>query len=155
MTTWDDTLEDERRRWVLVFFDGLPSDGDPLDQIRVMKGMFLLSQHPDHPIHQQQMYEFEPYDWGPFDSTVYRDLDVLQVRGFLTAHRAPKSSQIRYGLTAAGEIEAARFRQSQPDALIALVDAVRLRVVSQTFRALLTDIYEAFPDYAVKSLLRR
>ena len=46
-----------------------------------MKGCFLVSERGARP--WRSLFQFRPYDYGPFDSDVYRSRDALISRGFL------------------------------------------------------------------------
>src|SRR3712207_1481614 len=88
-----------RQQWLLLF---LGADGGTfeVDQVRAMKGLFLLSQEPNHPT--AGLYRFDPYDYGPFDSRVYRDLDTLRLEGLATVKICPGSTKRVYRLTEEG-----------------------------------------------------
>jgi hypothetical protein len=88
-----------RADWILLFL-GSDAGPYPSDQVRVMKGLFLLSQDPAHPLNSQ--YRFEAYDYGPFDAMVYRDLDSLQLEGLISVQRWAESTRKTYGLTDRG-----------------------------------------------------
>jgi hypothetical protein len=70
----------DRRDWLLLFI-GAPGGPYSTDQIRVMKGMFLVSK--EGPDDLRDLYNFEPYDYGPFDTTIYHDLDTLELEGLI------------------------------------------------------------------------
>jgi uncharacterized protein YwgA len=45
---------------------------EPLDRIRVQKGVFLLEQRG--PSSWRSLYTFSPYDWGPFSRDLAQEL---------------------------------------------------------------------------------
>jgi hypothetical protein len=51
------------------------------DPIRLMKGAFLVAQRG--PTEWRDFFDFEPYSYGPFDSSVYVMRDNLLARGLL------------------------------------------------------------------------
>lgn len=141
----------ERKDW-LVLFLGLPAESYPVDQIRVMKGMFLWSK--EGPQEAQQLYRFEPYNYGPFDTTVYRDLDVLESEGLIGVESYVGNRQRRYFLTPAGEQRASQLSaRVLPKAMAKLRD-IKRHVTSLPFADLLKSIYQRYPDYAVNSVAR-
>ncbi len=140
-----------RQDWLLLFL-GAQGGQYPTDQIRVMKGMFLLDRSAGHPVHD--LYHFDAYDYGPFDSAVYRDLDVLQLQGLVHVSRHIGSSRRTYELTDAGWEKFAALAEATPPALFALVQDAKTRVTSLGFEELLEQIYEKYPDYAEKSVAR-
>lgn len=141
-----------RRGWLLLFL-GVDGGTHGTDQIRVMKGPFLLSQTAGQPV--QNLYRFEPYDFGPFDSSVYRDLDALQLEGPVDVEARLGSSRKTYRLTEAGK---ERFVALVPTVAdidaeeLALIRAAKHRVTSLDFDELLAQIYEEYPSYAVQSI---
>jgi uncharacterized protein len=140
-----------RRQWLLLFI-GAVGGAYPLDQIRIMKGMFLIDQTPGHPA--SGMYRFDPYDYGPFDSDVYRDLDALEVDGLVEVHRSRGSNRRTYSLTDSGRSTFRELVNGIPKNEYESVEAVKLRVTSLGFEALLHEIYREFPTYAVNSRAR-
>ena len=140
-----------RQGWLLLFL-GAPGGKYPVDQIRVMKGMFLLSRTQGHPT--QELYRFEPYDYGPFDARVYRDLDLLQLEDMIRVTRLAGSSQKRYELTDAGQREFALLEQTLPAQHVEEVRKVKKLVTDLSFDDLLKKIYTSFPEFAVNSVAR-
>ncbi len=140
-----------RQDWLLLFL-GAEGGQHLTDQIRVMKGMFLLDRSAGHPA--QELYQFDAYAYGPFDSAVYRDLDALQLQGLVHVTRHMGSSRRTYELTDAGRERFAELVESTPPAQFALVQDAKVRVTSLGFEELLEQIYEEYPDYAEKSVAR-
>lgn len=139
----------ERREWVL-FFLGQPSGPFPADQIRVMKGLFLLSQRlPDE---AGRTFSFQPYSYGPFDKGVYDELDELEAEGLVRAVRSTGSTRRSYDLTQAGvEIFNALLNSvTRQEARVAA--ETKEQVTSQTFTALLKSVYSEFPEFSVNSI---
>lgn len=141
----------ERRDWLLLFL-GADSGNFPTDQIRIMKGMFLLDQLSDHPA--SGLYRFEPFDYGPFDSSVYRDLDELQLAGFIEVGRRADSTRRSYALTASGWDRYSILKARCSPADFQAVGETKLHVTSLGFSALVKEIYDAFPTFAVLSVAR-
>src|SRR2546426_11848870 len=65
-----------RQELLLTFLAAGP---EPMDPIRIVKGMFIFGQEvPRAWLRGAELYTFEPYNWGPFSSDIYRDLDALR-----------------------------------------------------------------------------
>jgi DNA-binding PadR family transcriptional regulator len=138
-----------RQQWLMLL---LGADGGPfdVDQVRAMKGMFLLSRRPGHPA--SALYRFDQSDYGPFDFNVYRDLDALRIDGLVHAESIPGSSRRLYRLTDAGcEQFDSLVEQVAPDELAAVAE-VKRHVTALTFRSLLSDIYARFPEFRERSM---
>ena len=73
--------------------------------VQVQKMFFLLDENIAGDM-GGKLFSFEPYDYGPFDKAVYRELDSLSERGYVSVSRwGPSAGDRRYLLTAAGEAE--------------------------------------------------
>jgi DNA-binding PadR family transcriptional regulator len=134
-----------RHAWLLLFLGAEPNTS-PLDQVRVMKGLFLLSRTEGHPT--QALYRFQPWDSGPVDAGVHRDLDALQLAGLLRVTRFPGLVRRLYELTDAGRSRFAALAAATPDAELAAVLAAKRRVSSGGLREMLAQLAAEYPEYA-------
>jgi uncharacterized protein len=123
----------------------------PLDPIRLMKGAFLAWQQG--PSEWANLFDFEPYDYGPFDLSVYRSRDDLIRRGFLGAARQGRYD--RYWVTAAGAQRTAQLKQTQPNEVVDFLHRVGAFVTSRSFADLLREIYATFPKFAERSVFNQ
>ncbi|HEX4806730.1 MAG TPA: hypothetical protein VFU94_12595 [Conexibacter sp.] len=144
-----------RRDWLmlLISYEGAPRGLDP---VRLQKGMFLFSQETDVP--PAEKYDFRPYSYGPMSRNVYEDLDALVERGLVERVPVEGQSWSRFKPTesgiARGRELVARAMKERPQAARHLYDVKRF-VASRTFAALLENVYDRYPDYAVNSIFRR
>jgi hypothetical protein len=125
------------------------TESEPLDRIRMQKGIFLLEMKG--PTAWQQFYKFSPYDWGPFSRALMGDLDLLVNSALLEKRPVPNARYHSYGTTTRGEKKAGELWAglSQPERVF--ISAVRHFVTSRSFSRLLRDIYAEFPAFAVRS----
>ena len=65
----------ERRDWNLLVLAA--AGGDALTPVQLQKSLFLLGRTLPDTIIGEQFYRFEPYNYGPFDSSVYTDASIL------------------------------------------------------------------------------
>jgi hypothetical protein len=124
-----------------------PYDFDP---IRLMKACFLVSQQGRQA--WRGLFNFEPYDYGPFDRSVYVARDVLLASGMLQEARRgryPTYSPTEQGNARVGEIATAI---GEHDAH--WLAGIGSYVTSKSFSRLLDEVYAAFPAYAVRSVAR-
>lgn len=136
----------------LLLFLAAPSGRYPTDQVRVMKGMFLLSQ--EGPDALKGVYDFRPYSYGPFATAVYHDLDRLESRNLVRCEMRLGTNQRLYELTDDGRRAAEELEVlAAPDELAAIHDTKRI-VSDQSFTELLRYVYERHPEYAVNSRAR-
>jgi len=137
----------DRRDWLLLFL-GAPGGPYPTDQIRVMKAMFLVSK--EGPDDLRDLYSFEPYDYGPFDTTIYHDLDALEEAQLISSETLGTSRRI-YRLTRKGVDRTAAIEGEAGGAALDFIRRTKRTVTSLSFLDLLRSVYEKYPDYAVRS----
>ena len=143
----------DRHDWLLLLLDksALGLDGPTkLDPVRIQKGMFLLSKVGPAP----GLYEFRPYHWGPFSRDVYSDLNMLQARGLVKSLRVPGQSWSTYTVTPLGESRAMQIGEQLDPGQVEWVRKLRLFLTTRSFKKLLTDVYNQFPEFASKSRLQ-
>lgn len=139
----------DRQDIMLLIADG--ANGPfPLDPIRLMKGCFIVDQIG--PAEWKGLFAFEPYDYGPFDSSVYRARDDLVGKDLLLRHPAGRYSQ--YEISEAGRKRAAMLASSIDKPTADWLRSIGRWVTSKSFTELLREIYARFPDYATKSIAR-
>ncbi len=141
----------ERTDWLLLFI-GLPGGHYDTDQLRVMKGLFLLGQ--EGPQELRDLYNFAPYDFGPFDAGIYRDLDVLEAQNLITVDEVPGTSKRLYRVTPDGKQRIDALITSLSHATAQKVQEVKMYVTSRSFIDLLREVYAKYPAYAVNSVAR-
>lgn len=136
---------------MLLMADG--ADGKfPLDPIRLMKGCFLVSQIGR--AEWQALFAFEPYDYGPFDASVYRARDALLAKGLIDEEELGRYSE--YSITEHGREQVAKLVSSgeTPQEDADWFRSIGRWVTSKSFNELLREIYEQFPGYATRSIAR-
>jgi uncharacterized protein len=136
----------------LLVFVALPGGAFPTDRIRVMKGMFLLSQ--EGPADLRDLYTFEPYSYGPFNKLLYQHLDALEGAGLIQVERAV-SGQICYAATIRGRERARQIWNELADDARRSIHGIKQLVTSRAFTSLLQYVYERYPKYAIRSVARR
>ena len=136
--------------WLLLLLDrvALGADGpDELDPVRLQKGMFLLSKRGP----ARGIYDFRAYDWGPFSSTIYADLATLTAAGELEESRVPGRTWSTYHVTRRGHEKAQALTTQVSPASVEWLKQAREFLTTRSFGDLLREIYDLYPDYAVKS----
>lgn len=139
-----------RLEYVLLFI-GLPAGTYHTDQLRVMKGMFLFDQEGPVPA----LYSFSSYDYGPFDTDVYSDLQRLEGSGLVAEELVPGTNRRVFSLTSQGRAAMLKISAETPAAALTSLKNIKLLVTSLSFRALLEAVYRKYPAYASRSLFRR
>src|SRR5687768_887061 len=118
--------------------------------------MFLLAEEAGLP--RRERYRFVAYNYGPMSRGLYRGLRDLVRAGLVERRGAPGLGWSRYAATPAGVARAAELEAAMGARARARLDrlhAIRARIGGQSFGALLTDVYERYPQYATRSVFRR
>jgi hypothetical protein len=134
---------------LLLIADGATGRFD-LDPIRLMKGGFLAWQQG--PEEWKNLFAVRAYDYGPFDSRLYRVRDDLIERALLNVTR--KGRYDSYELTDEGRVRVAELAQREP-AHADYLRRVGAWVTSLSFSDLLAEIYGAFPEFATNSVFNK
>lgn len=137
------------RSSLLLAFLACPSDGHEVDQIRIMKGMFLLSK--EGPPEVRDLFAFQPYYYGPFDKRVYADLDALESAGLVASEQFPGQNRRIFRTTPAGERRAREVEAALPPEVATKVREVKRLATSMSFLQLLRYVYDRHPAYAARS----
>ena len=137
-----------RQDWLLLAL--AHRKGLPMTPVQIQKTMFLMSAEAKQHV-GGGFYKFIPYNYGPFDSDVYSDLDLLELHG-LVASAATSRGWKTYavtpaGLTASGSIEPAADARA-----VGYLKQVVDWVCSLSFPALLRAIYAKYPKYKANSV---
>lgn len=140
-----------RKHWTLLALAS--AEGRPLSPVQLQKSLFLLGREmagdvgPDY-------YQFEPYNYGPFDLEVYRDAERLAREGLVAIDT---NSYLRYneyratprGLEVAVEL-IAQAPTRAADYLRRVVEWAR----GLGFAELVSAIYSQYPEMRVNSVFR-
>lgn len=146
------TIVKPRERLLLfIALDGAPRGLDP---IRLQKGMFLFAM--DEESDPEEIYRFIPYNYGPMSAQIYRDLELLTEQGLVEAKPVQGQSWARYMATEDGLIAARDMLcQEQSESAARRLYAIKTDVSSHSYKEVLEDVYDRFPEYAAKSVFRR
>lgn len=139
------------RLLLFVALDGAPQGLDP---VRLQKGMFLDAQESSGGAGEK--YAFVPYNYGPMSAQIYSDLEQMVTSGLVEEKPVEGQAWERYVPTEKG-LEVGRELLARDGSREVAKDLHRIKreVASKTFKALLEDVYERYPDYASKSVFRR
>jgi hypothetical protein len=140
----------QRPYWPLLALCASPDHR--LTPVQIQKALFLLRENLPNKI-GKHFYNFIPYHFGPFDAEVYRDLDGLEVRGWVRKVRADNHRGSDYELTPGGISAALSMKPGNE------VAASYLRIVAEwmkplSFSALVSSIYNRYPRYRSQSVFR-
>jgi hypothetical protein len=130
------------------------ADGADFTPVQIQKALFLASDKVPDAFERNSHYDFQPYDYGPFDARVYSDAQGLENRGLAQINQQPGSRWRTYAASPQGVAEgrrlAAQLTRQQRDVLGRIADLVR----SLSFNDLVSAIYRAYPHMRERSVFR-
>jgi hypothetical protein len=128
--------------------------GQPLSPVQLQKSVFLLQELLPSDQIAEENYEFVPHNYGPFCSEVYADASALADAGLVSIVPVPGERYTEYVASPTcvrqGEALARTLHPEVSGYARRIVDWVR----SQSFRSLVSAIYERYPQYRVNSIFR-
>ena len=120
--------------------------------VQIQKLFFLLDREIPR-LTGGPYFDFQPYDFGPFDKNVYDCLDQLELAGLASKiHNAPWR---RYSLTPAGHEQGSVLLDTLPGEAVAFISQVGEWVRSLSFSQLVSAIYRQYPDMKANSIFRQ
>jgi DNA-binding PadR family transcriptional regulator len=141
----------ERWDWLLLYL-AYPGGKYEVDQLRAMKGMFLFTK--DGPETVRNLYNFSPYNYGPFDSAIYRDLERLEEEHLIRSEPTPGSNRRIFRMTTDGIDRSQELATAVSPAAAKELQAIKNFTTNRSFMDLCDAIYERFPAFASRSLIR-
>jgi uncharacterized protein len=120
--------------------------------VQIQKALFLAADRARDAFSNH--YEFQPYDYGPFDRRVYLDAENLERRGLVQIDQPPGRGWKTYAATPAGRIEAARLTNALTPAQLELLQKIVKLVRNLSFNELISAIYRAYPHMRERSVFR-
>ena len=97
-------------------------------------------------------FHFAPYDYGPFDREVYREIESLQFES-LSLIRT-RGSQRTYQLTSKGMERGVELASRLPYPAQDYIKQIGEFVRRLSFNKLVSSIYKQYPDMSVNSVFR-
>lgn len=142
----------DRQRFILA---ALATDPDAeFAPVQVQKLFFLLDENLSDVIARRQ-FSFEPYDYGPFDKAVYRELEALQGQGLVNIEQVGASAgQRRYSLTPRGQQAGEQVLSQLPEFARQYMTDLSAWVRSLSFSRLVGSIYKAYPHMRENSVFQ-
>ena len=128
-----------------------PAQGKQHSPAQVQKLLFLLDREASHLVDGPH-FNFEPYNYGPFDKAVYQVLDELDEDELVTIRSG--GWQRTYALTPTGQNEGDRLLGELSDSTKDYIRRVSAFVLKLNFLQLVSAIYKAYPDMQKNSILR-
>lgn len=128
-----------------------PAQGDIHTPVQVQKLLFLIDREIPNLV-GGPYFNFQPYHYGPFDVSVYEELDSLAQQNLVAIIADYNWSN--YRLTEEGQKKADGLWAGLPSEAKDFVERASAFVRSLSFSELVAAIYKAYPDMKVNSVFQ-
>ena len=130
-----------------------PAGEDPYTPVMVQKLMFLIDQEIPKDVGGPH-FNFRPYDYGPYDSDVYSELEKLASEGLIAIHVREGWNRRVFKLTSEGlEQGDAELQGSDARVKSFLAEASEF-VRGLSFSQLVAAIYKGYPEFRANSVFQ-
>ncbi len=138
--------------WTLIAIANAKGNLEP---VQLQKSLFLFGQQlKSRQLKTRSFYRFEPYDYGPFCSAVYSDVEELGRQGLIAIQRPPEARYKLYCATADGKKRAKELERELDDNVAAYARNVIQFTQGLSFDELVSTIYKAYPKMKVNSVFQ-
>jgi hypothetical protein len=120
--------------------------------VQIQKLMFLLDKNISNRL-GGPFFDFRPYDYGPFDPSIYEDLRELERQGYVSTSPSSRGWN-KHQLTDSGLAKANEFLTQFDPSILEYFKAVSKFVRSLSFADLVSSIYKAYPEMKVNSIFK-
>jgi uncharacterized protein len=130
------------------------SHGAVHSPVQIQKLMFLLDRNVPNFVNDGPQFDFQPYDYGPYDRTVYNELEALAEDGSVEIIEAPDLRRRSYRLTPLGQERGDHLITQLGSSTAAYAHKLSEFVRRLTFAQLVSTIYRKYPEMKVNSVFR-
>jgi len=119
--------------------------------VHLQKTLFLI----DYKLPRlfEHRYDFQPYDYGPFDRIVYSDAEVLRRAGLIEITEVPGDVRT-YRATPKGIEVGQKLLVAMPAKSADTIKQISNLVTRLGFKELVAAIYRSFPEMKVNSVFK-
>jgi uncharacterized protein YwgA len=128
-----------------------PGGGAPHSPVQVQKILFLIDRNIAKDLGWPR-FDFQPYNYGPFDKAVYEELQALAKDGLVELCSGWKWTE--YRLTEAGQEAGEKVLLSLKANTRGYIEKISGVVRSLTFTQLVSAIYKAYPEMRTNSVFQ-
>ena len=120
--------------------------------VQLQKSVFLIQKH--FPKLLKKKYKFIPYNYGPFDITVYEDTEKLVDKGLLEKRFHSNKGWSELYVTEKGKKKASEIEKNTEKGVSSYVAKLVEWMSGLSFEELVSSIYKQYPKYKTNSIFR-
>ena len=139
----------ERKELVLAAL--YPAKREYYTPVQVQKLLFLIDEEI-HDLIGGPYFDFQPYNYGPFDGEVYDELRLLRFEGLVES--VQECTWRNYRLSYEGQREASRIFKNLSSDARSFIEKVSKFVRRLSFTELVRAIYKAYPRMRKNSVFQ-
>jgi len=121
--------------------------------VKIQKLLFLIDKRIPELV-GGPYFNFEPYDYGPFDATIYQDMEELSQQGLVEIIQEPNLRWKKYRPTPEGFKAGFKILESFGPKTAGCIQSLTDFVKKLSFAELVGAIYKAYPEMKVNSVFR-
>ncbi|MGV8059390.1 MAG: hypothetical protein AB2L12_15415 [Smithellaceae bacterium] len=125
---------------------------DLYSPVQVQKLFFLIDRNIAEKINGQAFFDFQPYNYGPFDKDVYTVLEVLSNEGYV--QKVGQGAWTSFKLSQEGQKVGSAILDTLPTPEQEYIKAVSQFVRKLSFSELVSAIYKAYPEMKANSVFQ-
>ncbi len=130
------------------------SNGATHTPVQIQKLLFLIARRVDQSSVDGPHFNFVPYDYGPFDSQVYRCLESLSAQGLVEIVEEADLRWKKYRTSEQGLKQGMALLSSLPQPVSDYIKELSTFVRRLTFAELVSSIYRAYPEMRERSVFQ-
>ena len=138
----------KRQDWTVLALSF--ANGRGLSAVQLQKALFLLERGLPEEV-GPKFYNFTPYNYGPFDSSVYKDADVLADQSLVNISK-PTGRYTVYSITPEGAKAAKQLEAKAPARAVQHLKDIVEWIQTLTFAQLVRAIYARYPEMKANSV---
>ena len=137
--------------WILLALSF--AEGAPMSPVQLQKSIFLFKKRLVGANIPKKFYKFVPYSYGPFCQEIYADARGLELEGLISIDEG--ANHIRqYSATPAGRSKAIDLAKGISPRGISHGKEIVSWVKAQSFRELVSAIYQKYPRCMANSIFK-
>jgi len=129
------------------------AEGNPLSPVQLQKTLFLIGK-ADLKETPAPFYEFEAYDYGPFDVSIYRDAEMLEAEGLVLRPQSSRGNWTDTIISPSGSAKASVLNQDLSLPIKDYLKDLTTWALAQTFASLVRYIYDQWPEFRANSVFQ-